>query len=238
MPIHSTSDRWILETERTDLYTSGLDPEGRLVNFYWGERLTGPEDYPGNGAQLFWSSFNDLGQTAREEYPAETGLKYIEPCFKANYPDGVRDLCCASRRLSRMATTWKSIWLMHSSRCGSCCTTASMRATICWSAGQRSQIPATSRSRSQRVLSAQWHLPHGHDYRLSHLHGRWANEWNICREPLTPGIKVLESRRLTTSHHHNPWFARRCVAVGATRTAARSGSARWPGAATGSWRPR
>src|SRR6186713_105298 len=90
MPIHSTSDRWILETAHT-AYVLGLDPEGRLVNFYWGERLTGPEDYPGNGAQLFWSSFNDLGQIAREEYPAETGLKYIEPCFKAIYPDGVRD---------------------------------------------------------------------------------------------------------------------------------------------------
>ncbi|MDP9316461.1 MAG: alpha-galactosidase, partial [Chloroflexota bacterium] len=27
------------------------------------------------------------------------------------------------------------------------------------------------------------------------------------REILQPGRKVLESRRLTTSHHHNPWFA-------------------------------
>ena len=30
---------------------------------------------------------------------------------------------------------------------------------------------------------------------------------HLRREPLLPGIKVLESRRLTTSHHHNPWFA-------------------------------
>src|SRR5216683_3700519 len=33
--------------------------------------------------------------------------------------------------------------------------------------------------------------------------------WMRCIwcESLEPGSKVLESRRLTTSHHHNPWFA-------------------------------
>ena len=58
----------------------------------------------------------------------------------------------------------------------------------------------------ERIWSAQWHLPRGVDYRLSHVTGRWLDEMHLRREPLTQGIKVLESRRLTTSHHHNPWF--------------------------------
>ncbi len=33
------------------------------------------------------------------------------------------------------------------------------------------------------------------------------DEMQLRREPLTEGLKVLESRRLTTSHHHSPWFA-------------------------------
>ncbi len=45
------------------------------------------------------------------------------------------------------------------------------------------------------------------NYRLTHVNGRWLDEIHLRHEPLLPGIKVLESRRLTTSHHHNPWFA-------------------------------
>jgi alpha-galactosidase len=59
----------------------------------------------------------------------------------------------------------------------------------------------------ERVFSAEWHLPPGDTYRLTHLTGRWLDEMHIRREPLVQGIKVLESRRLTTSHHNNPWFA-------------------------------
>mgnify|MGYP000937141018 FL=1 len=58
-----------------------------------------------------------------------------------------------------------------------------------------------------RVLSASWNLPPGDGYFLSHLTGRWNDEMHRHREQLTQGIKSLESRRLTTSHHHNPWFA-------------------------------
>ena len=59
----------------------------------------------------------------------------------------------------------------------------------------------------ERIFSAQWHLPYGGDYRLAHLTGRWLDENHIRREPLVQGLKVLESRRITTSHHNNPWFA-------------------------------
>ena len=90
MPIHSMPNFWILETDQT-AYAFGLDTDGRLVNCYWGERLLTPADYPTPGFSMGWASFNDAGQLAREEYPANTGLKYIEPCFKASFTDGVRD---------------------------------------------------------------------------------------------------------------------------------------------------
>src|SRR5690606_13531957 len=59
----------------------------------------------------------------------------------------------------------------------------------------------------ERVWSAMWHLPWGGQYRLSHLFGRWMEEWQLRRELLQPGVKVKESRRITTSHSANPWFA-------------------------------
>jgi alpha-galactosidase len=61
--------------------------------------------------------------------------------------------------------------------------------------------------RLERIASSQWHLPTGSSYRLSYMHGRWFDEMHIQREILARGIKTLESRRLTTSHQHNPWFA-------------------------------
>jgi alpha-galactosidase len=59
----------------------------------------------------------------------------------------------------------------------------------------------------ESAQSAVWHLPPGEGYRLSYLTGRWAGETQLTREPIHPGRKVLESRRGTTSHEANPWFA-------------------------------
>src|SRR5439155_22551500 len=55
--------------------------------------------------------------------------------------------------------------------------------------------------------SAQWHLPQAEPYRLTHVAGRWLDEFHLVREPLVPGNKVLESRRIITSPNHQPWFA-------------------------------
>ncbi len=206
MPIHSIANRWILETDHT-AYAFGLDPQGRLVNTYWGERLLHPQDYPGSDFQHFWSSFNDLGQVAREEYPAETGLKYIEPCFKALFPDGVRDTVLRFDKAVQdggelkihLRDILEPLQIVLHYRVHTAHDLIERWAEIT----NTGSDPITL----ERVLSAQWHLPRERSYRLSHLYGRWANEWNICREPLSPGVKILDSRRLTTSHQANPWFA-------------------------------
>lgn len=44
-------------------------------------------------------------------------------------------------------------------------------------------------------------------YELHHLTGDGLDELNPVREILTPGRKVLESRRGMTGHQHQPWFA-------------------------------
>ncbi len=59
----------------------------------------------------------------------------------------------------------------------------------------------------ESAQSAVWYLPMGDAYRLSYLTGRWAGETQLIRQPIQPGSKVLESRRGTTSHEANPWFA-------------------------------
>jgi len=206
MPIHTSENYWILETDHT-AYALGLDPEGRLVNFYWGERLPHTTDYPSPFSMQGWASFSDSGQFAREEYPTDTGLKYIEPCFKAHYPDGVRDTVLRFEKAERtddklhiyLRDVYEPLQIVLHYRVHAKHDLFERWAEVIHTKGD----PITL----VRVLSAQWHLPRANEYRLSHLFGRWANEWNICREPICPGIKVLDSRRITTSHQANPWFA-------------------------------
>lgn len=40
---------------------------------------------------------------------------------------------------------------------------------------------------------------------LLQLHGSWGNERQLCREKISPGIKLLDSKRGASSHQHNPF---------------------------------
>jgi alpha-galactosidase len=71
---------------------------------------------------------------------------------------------------------------------------------------------ATIQNRTARPVvlesaqSAVWNLPPGEGYQLTYVAGRWAAETQINREPIHPGVKVLESRKAHTGHNFNPWF--------------------------------
>lgn len=206
MPIHLSPNYWLLETDHT-AYALGLDAGGRLVNFYWGERLPSVEDYPNLESSREWASFSAAGQAAREEFPAETGLKYIEPCFKAYYGDGVRDtvlrFVTATQQGNelhiQLIDDLEKLRLVLHYRLH-----ASYDLIERWAEVTNLGEAATT---LERVFSAQWHMPPRRSYRLSYLYGRWADEFHIGREPLAVGKKILESRRITTSHHGQPWFA-------------------------------
>src|SRR5512141_2253216 len=169
MPIHNSQNYWILETDHT-AYTFGLDPDRRLVNFYWGERLPRTTDYPSDSFPQGWASFSDPGQSAREEYPAETGLKYIEPCFKAMYPDGVRDTVLRFEKAEQNETELlihlqddqESLHIILHYRLHEQYDLLERWVEVC-NQGQKMIT-------LKRVLSSQWHLPRGREYRLSHLY--------------------------------------------------------------------
>ena len=58
----------------------------------------------------------------------------------------------------------------------------------------------------ESAQSGVWSMPPGDGYRLTYVSGRWAAEDQISREQIHPGMKILESRRGSTSHNANPWF--------------------------------
>lgn len=61
--------------------------------------------------------------------------------------------------------------------------------------------------RLDQIASAIFTLPARSDYRLHYLTGRHGAEWTMQDQPVTPALTVIESRRGSTGHQHNPWFA-------------------------------
>ena len=184
-----------------------MGPAGQLVHTYWGARLPRAQDYPRPALPKEWASFDPPAHLTTEEYPGEGGLRYAEPCLKVTFADGTRDLDL------RYVAARQEDGVLHVELRDAA---FALTVTLHYRAHAEHDLierwatihnGGTDTLSLERVWSAQWHVPGGDHDRLSHLSGRWGDEFRLGREPLTPGVKVLESRRLTTSHHHQPWFA-------------------------------
>lgn len=209
MPIYTDEHGWVLETRATG-YALGVNGAGLLAHRYWGPRLGGPGDYPPAPDSPGWASFNGPAELTPEEYPGYEGMKYVEPCLMATFADGVRGtvLRLESAEVLDGPDPELRIHLRDAAY--------PLRVTLHYrvhaehdliarwaTAANAGDAPITI----ERIWSAQWHLPPGDTYRLSHLTGRWFEEFQLRRDMLTEGVKALESRRITSSHHHSPWFA-------------------------------
>jgi alpha-galactosidase len=195
---------WILETEYNS-YVLAVNPRGGLQHLYWGPRLGSAEEF---GAGHFPNTFGyNRGDIANEEYPAWGGSRYEEPCLKATFDDGVRDVFLE--------------YVSHQIR-GSVLDVVlkdpkyDLLVTLTYRVYARVGIISRQArienrtARPVRLESAQsgvWNLPADANYRLTSLVGRFGDEAQVTAEPIRQGLKVLESRRGFTSHDENPWFA-------------------------------
>ncbi|MEI7770608.1 MAG: alpha-galactosidase, partial [Chloroflexales bacterium] len=209
MSIYTTKQGWVLET-RTTGYALGLNDAGLLAHRYWGRRLSDPHDYPAAISPREWASFNGAAQRTPEEYPGYAGRSYIDPCLKVAFADGVRDVVLRYESADVIGGDTPELHVHLRDSAYPLRVTLHYRVHAAYDLIER-WVTAENQGDApimiERMLSAEWHLPPGAGYRLSHLTGRWADELNLRREPLVQGLTVLESRRITSSHHHSPWFA-------------------------------
>jgi alpha-galactosidase len=208
MPIHQAYGGWVLET-RTTGYALGLNEAGLLAHRYWGPRLPRPEDYPPPPNPREWASFNGPAHLTPQEYPGYAGTSYVDPCLKLTFADGTRDVVLRFEAAETRSGPTPELDLQLRDVAYGLRLTLHYRVHAAHDLVERwatlhneSDAPLTI----ERAFSAQWHVPAGDSYRLSHLTGRWADEFQLRREPLGEGRRVIESRRLTTSHHHSPWY--------------------------------
>ena len=209
MAVQQLKNVWVLET-RTTGYALGLHSTGHLIHLYWGKRLPQVGDYLATTALL---SIIPAGMETRfvpEEYPAHGGLKFVDPCLKVTLIDGVRELVLGfeSAEVSQGQDSELTISLKDAD--------FPLRVLLHYRVHEAHDLIerwVTVENEGEqpvileRIFSAEWHLPYGGTYRLTHAGGRFAHEMQLRQDFLTAGLKVLESRRGITSYHHNPWFA-------------------------------
>ena len=209
MPVLDRENHWVLETAHT-AYAFGVTPRGNLVHTYWGARLTCAEDYPAPADIASGTSFSGDSHVMQEEYPAYAGTKYIEPCLKTTFADGVRDTVLRFGGAEIVEGDKPGVRVMLRDE------HYPLAVAVCYSVHEEHDLverwieiknTGDTPVDVERIFTALWHLPWGGEYRLSYLYGRWFDEWQLHREPLQAGVKTLESRRITTSHQSNPWFA-------------------------------
>src|SRR5271157_3001613 len=188
-------------------YAFGVNERGELQTLYWGGRL-GPNDrFPPAQSYPEWASFDSSYSTTPQEYVGWGAGLFTEPALKVNFAGGNRDLVLHFVRATPSGSQSVEVLLKDISR--------EVYVTLRYSMDPESGILARSASienlEKQPVLieqaaAAQWTLPPA-SYALTYLTGRWAGEWTLNQELIQGGARVIESRRGTTGHQANPWFA-------------------------------
>jgi len=188
-------------------YVFGINNRNELQPVYWGGQVNVDDRFPSTMAKPEAASFDSSVTTTLNEYSGWGAGLFVEPALKVSFPDGNRDLvlCYVSHSIKgeELTITLKDI-------------ERDLFVDLHYLVDHETGIIGrsaviTNRTKTQvtieEAVAATWSLPSGTDYSLRYLTGRWAGEWNLQKQPIRPGETVLESKRGSTGHQNNPWFA-------------------------------
>jgi alpha-galactosidase len=187
-------------------YVFGVNARGELQQIYWGGRLAASDGFPQAQPLRGWASFDSSYTNTPQEYAGWGAGLFSEPALKVTFVDGNRDLVLHYESHAEKAHGFDVV-LKDISR--------PIYVTLHYAMDSESGILARSATIENRgtdavtveqAAAAAWALPAGH-YTLNYLTGRWAGEWTLNQETVHPGARVIESRRGSTGHQANPWFA-------------------------------
>src|SRR3984957_17054278 len=188
-------------------YAFGVNERGELQPLYWGGRLSARDTVRSAHSFPEVASFDSPYTTTPEEYAGWGAGLFTEPALKVTFADGNRDLVLHFVRATQSSPQAAEVLLKDISR--------EIYVTLRYTMDPESGILARSADIENRekqpivveqAAAAQWTLPPAR-YTLNYLTGRWGGEWTLNQEPIHGGERVIESRRGTTGHQANPWFA-------------------------------
>ncbi len=197
---------WVLQAGEAT-YAMGVNERGELQAIYWGPRVMRDADFPAAHGRPEVASFDLSTTTTPQEYPGWGAELYNEPALKATYANGNRDVVLHFVQQHIDGETLEidlkdiaSDLQVHLYYKVYPDTGILQR----WSRIENHTDQAITLESAQ---SAAWTLPHGEGYGWHYLTGHWGAEWQLHSEVLQTGAHVIESRRGSTSHQANPWFA-------------------------------
>jgi alpha-galactosidase len=203
---------WLIQAGDAS-YAMGVNEHGQLQSLYWGPRIERIADIPAAHSLPAGASFDPSATTTPQEYAAWGAGLYTEPALKATFASGNRDVVLEyadQRQTSDHGSQTLDI-TMHDIKLPLAVhlyyrVYAGQSIVERWSSIEnRTGEDVTL----EQAASATWSLPlrEGQSYRAHWLTGRWGAEWQLHTAPLEVGSQVIESRRGSTSHQANPWFA-------------------------------
>ena len=212
-------------------YVFGVNEKGELQQLYWGGRLGDTDSFPQARTISEWASFDIANTTTPQEYVGWGAGLFVEPALKVSFADGNRDLVLhyESHAVTPhdfevvLKDIGRKIYVTLHYEMDPVSGILARSATI----ENRETQPVTV----EQAAAAAWTLPAG-AYTLNYLTGRWAGEWNLTQEEVHPGARVIESRRGSTGHQANPWFALQAGATDEEHGEVWFGALGW----SGSWR--
>jgi alpha-galactosidase len=187
-------------------YAFGVNARGELQQLYWGGRLAATDHIERAVPDRQWASFDSSYSTTPQEYAGWGAGLFVEPALKITFADGNRDLVLHYDHHETIADGFnvvlkdikRQVFVTLHYKIDSVSGILARSAMI----ENREPQPVTI----EQAAAAAWALPAAH-YTLDYLTGRWAGEWTLTQETLQPGERVMESRRGSTGHQANPWFA-------------------------------
>jgi len=207
--IRSMPDRaqWYLDTAEST-YVIGINEQNMVQNLYWGPSLPKDAVLPKAHSGAERASFDSPINTTALEYPAWGQGLFTEAAFKVDSPNGDRSAILVFENAILSADQRQLEIILKD-------TAQPLRVHLFYRVfaegvlARWSSIENAGKDTLQieQAASAVWNLPAETDYSLSWLTGQWGAEWQLHTEPLATGSKVLESRRGSTGHQANPWFA-------------------------------
>lgn len=197
--------QWYL-TAGESTYAIGVNEQGMVQQLYWGPALPAAATLPAARSRPERASFDPSITTTPLEYPAWGAGLDTEPALKVDSPNGDRTLVLV---FDRAQVHGSQLEIVVKDK------VQPLRVHLFYQLYPQGILARWSQVENrgkqdftiEQAASAVWSLPPETDYALSWLTGQWGAEWQLHTAPLLPGAQVLESRRGSTGHQANPWFA-------------------------------
>ncbi len=201
--IHLSGSTFGLHTDTTS-YIFAVDPAGLLRNLHWGAPIGDIAQIP--VPTLVEVSTNDpVAQLTPEEFPAHGGFRYTETCLQVVLVDGSRELRLevvghrvdGNELVINQRDDFAGVELDLGYR-----VLADLDLIERWAVVRNiGAAPITV----EALSSGQVHIP-ATDLRFTNVHGHWNAEQQQFQQQVSYGKVVIEMRRGTSTHHHNPYF--------------------------------